>query len=95
MTRLAEELDQLEEEPKKFSPDEGEFFTERRPELEPKEFLEGFTLKTFLGALFVGVIMMPGAIYLGADDGPEPGIGRAVDDHHPDSRRWPAARSPR
>ena len=64
MTRLAEELDQLEEEPKKFSPDEGEYFTERRPELEPKEFLEGFTIKTFLGALFIGVIMMPGAIYL-------------------------------
>lgn len=43
---------------------EGEYWMARRPELEPKEFREGFTLKTFLGALFVGIIMMPGAIYL-------------------------------
>ena len=37
---------------------------ERRPELEPKEYAEGFTMKTLLGALFIGVIMMPGSIYL-------------------------------
>jgi hypothetical protein len=42
-----------------------DWFTARREDLEPKEFGEGFTLKTVLGALFVGVIMMPGAIYLG------------------------------
>jgi hypothetical protein len=38
---------------------------ERREELEPKEFQDGFTLRTVLGALFVGIIMMPGSIYLG------------------------------
>ena len=41
------------------------FYLERRPELEPKEFRDGFTLKTVLGALFVAILMMPGAIYLG------------------------------
>jgi len=64
VTRLAEELDKLEEAPKEAPEGEGEWYTERRPELEPKEFAEGFTMKTFLGALFIGVIMMPGAIYL-------------------------------
>ena len=45
--------------------DSGQWFAERRPELEPTEFKDGFTLKTVLGALFVAVVMMPGAIYLG------------------------------
>jgi len=45
--------------------DAGQWFTERRPELEPTEFREGFTFKTVLGALFVAIIMLPGAIYLG------------------------------
>ncbi len=46
---------------------EGEFgmYSERLPELEPTEYHEGFTLRTALGALFVGFVMMPGAIYLG------------------------------
>lgn len=29
------------------------------------EFIEGFNIKTVLGALFIGLIMMPGSIYLG------------------------------
>ena len=45
--------------------DIGRWYLERREDLEPKEFQEGFTLKTVLGALFVGVVMMPGSIYLG------------------------------
>jgi hypothetical protein len=61
---LAEELERAEEAPEK-KEDVGQFYMERRPDLEPKEFREGFTLKTVLGALFVGIIMMPGAIYLG------------------------------
>jgi hypothetical protein len=32
---------------------------------EPEEFKDGFDLKTVLGALFIGFIMMPGSIYLG------------------------------
>ena len=31
----------------------------------PEEFQEGFTLRTVIGAFFVGFIMMPGAIYMG------------------------------
>jgi hypothetical protein len=47
---------------------------ETRPaELEPTSFEEGFTIKTVLGALFVGFIMMPGAIYLGLVVGQELG----------------------
>jgi hypothetical protein len=42
----------------------GIFYEERLPELEPESFHEGFTLRTVLGALFVAIIMMPGAIYL-------------------------------
>lgn len=42
-----------------------DFYMSRREDLEPKEFAEGFTFKTIVGALFVGIIMMPGAIYLG------------------------------
>ena len=63
---MAEDLEKREEEA---APEptagEGEWFVERRPELEPKEFAEGFTVKTVLGAVFLGVIMMPGSIYLG------------------------------
>ena len=64
MTRLAEELDRDEEAPKE-DEDSGQWFTERRPELEPTEFREGFTAKTILGTLFVAILMLPGAIYLG------------------------------
>jgi len=63
---LAEERDKAgegREENKKV--DIADFYLERRPELEPTEFRDGFTLKTVLGALFVAVLMMPGAIYLG------------------------------
>ena len=54
---------------------EGAFglYSERLPELEPTEFLEGFTLRTVLGAFFVGFVMMPGAIYLGLMVGQELG----------------------
>ena len=31
----------------------------------PSEFQDGFTMRTVLGAFFVGFIMMPGAIYMG------------------------------
>ena len=63
---MAEQLEPGEEalQPEK-EEDAGQWFAERRPELEPTEFKEGFTLKTVLGAVFVAVIMMPGAIYLG------------------------------
>ncbi len=64
MTRLAEELDGVEEEPKE-DKDSGQWFTERRPELEPKEFRDGFTAKTIFGTFFVAILMLPGAIYLG------------------------------
>ncbi len=36
-----------------------------RQEAGPQEFKEGFTLRTVLGVLFVGMVMMPGGIYLG------------------------------
>ena len=39
-------------------------------------FEEGFTMKTFIGALFVGLIMAPGAIYLGLVAGQ--GLGGAA-----------------
>ena len=61
---MAEDLDKAEEAGKEEG-DAGQWFAERRPELEPTEFREGFTLKTVLGALFVAVIMLPGGIYLG------------------------------
>ena len=44
------------------------------PELAP--FDEGFTVKTIIGSLFVGLIMMPGAIYLGLVAGA--GLGSAA-----------------
>ncbi len=63
---MAEQLEQDEETPQpQPEEDAGQWFAERRPELEPTEFKDGFTLKTILGALFVATIMMPGAIYLG------------------------------
>jgi len=66
VTRLAEELEKREETGEAGAAvGEGDWLYERRPELEPKEFAEGFTLKTMLGALFLGVIMLPGSIYLG------------------------------
>src|SRR5436309_3792950 len=34
---------------------------------------EGFTVRTFVGALFVALVMMPGAIYLGLVSGTELG----------------------
>ncbi len=63
---MAERLDERGEgEPQEKPADAGQWYAERRPELEPTEFREGFTLRTVLGALFVAVIMLPGAIYLG------------------------------
>ena len=32
---------------------------------QPETFEEGFDIKAVIGALFVGFVMMPGAIYLG------------------------------
>ena len=64
---MTEELERREEGPSEqpAAVGEGQWLYERRPELEPKEFAEGFTLKTVLGALFLSVIMLPGSIYLG------------------------------
>ncbi|UCC67750.1 MAG: peptide transporter [Armatimonadota bacterium] len=66
MTGLAEELERAEGAPEETA-EAGmdQWYSARRPELEPKEFREGFTLRTVLGALFVAVLMLPGAIYLG------------------------------
>jgi hypothetical protein len=70
---LSERDDQIEE--PKAGEKEGAFglYSERLPELEPTEFQEGFTARTALGALFVGFIMMPGALYLGLLVGQELG----------------------
>jgi hypothetical protein len=65
VSALAEELEEPEKAEPEAEGDASQFYMERRPDLEPTEFKEGFTLKTVLGALFVGIIMMPGAIYLG------------------------------
>ncbi len=63
---MAEEQDRAGEgREEKKAVDIADFYLERRPELEPTEFRDGFTLKTVLGALFVAILMMPGAIYLG------------------------------
>jgi hypothetical protein len=43
---------------------------------EEEGFEDGFTIKTILGAIFVGIIMMPGAIYLGLVAGQ--GLGAAA-----------------
>ena len=37
----------------------------------PKEFADGFTWKTIIGALFMGLLIMPGAMYLSLVVGPE------------------------
>lgn len=44
---------------------EAMWYGQREPELEPTEFRDGFNFRTILGALFVGIVMMPGTIYLG------------------------------
>jgi len=71
---LSDKDDRVEQPPRE-PEKEGEFglYSERLPELEPTEFHEGFTLRTILGAFFVGFIMMPGAIYLGLLVGQELG----------------------
>ncbi len=61
---MAEQIDR-DEAAEERAEEAGEWYAGRRPELEPKEFEEGFTLKTILGALFVAVVMLPGGIYLG------------------------------
>jgi len=65
VTGLAEHVQENEEKALAPTEPEDDFFAARREELEPKEFEDGFTLKTVIGALFVGIVMMPGAIYLG------------------------------
>ena len=45
------------------APGQEDLFNEREP------FREGFTSKTMIGALFVGFIMLPGAIYMGLVNG--------------------------
>src|SRR4028118_355113 len=42
---------------------------------ESDDFIDGFSWRTVLGALFIGFIMMPGAIYLGLITGQ--GLGAA------------------
>ena len=34
-------------------------------DVQGQRFQDGFTIRTVIGALFVGLIMMPGAMYLG------------------------------
>ncbi len=34
-------------------------------EWEEEEFVDGFNIRTVFGALFIGLVMMPGSIYLG------------------------------
>ena len=72
---MAEQTERGEEAPQE-KEDVGQWYAERRPEFEPTEFREGFTLKTILGAVFVAVLMMPGAVYLGLLGGPN--LGPAV-----------------
>lgn len=45
-------------------------------ELAPTEFVEGFSLRTVIGAFFIGFVMMPAAIYLGLVAGQ--GLGPAA-----------------
>ena len=48
------------------------------PEVTPEpEFQEGFTLKTFLGTLFIAMFMLPGGLYLGLVAGQ--GVGDAAE----------------
>ena len=65
MSGLAEQREETTEEVRKPEAPADDFYMSRREDLEPKEYAEGFTAKTIVGALFVGIIMMPGAIYLG------------------------------
>src|SRR5436305_14329138 len=46
-------------------------------ELHAVQYQEGFTAKTVIGALFVGFIMLPGALYLGLVAGA--GLGPAAE----------------
>jgi hypothetical protein len=62
---LAEESRAIETEQERRERDAVERLETRPVELEPTSFEEGFTIKTVLGALFVGFLMMPGSIYLG------------------------------
>lgn len=39
------------------------------PEMDRGPFVDGFSMKTVLGAIFVAIVMMPGAIYLGLTAG--------------------------
>ncbi|RYG39641.1 peptide transporter [bacterium] len=50
---------------------------EETDRLEPQKFEDGFTLKTFLGALFIALFMLPGGMYLGLVAGQ--GIGDAAE----------------
>ncbi|MGQ9923308.1 MAG: peptide transporter, partial [Armatimonadota bacterium] len=43
---------------------------------EAREYENGFTIKTVIGALFIGFIMMPGAMYMGLVAGQ--GLGPAA-----------------
>ena len=43
----------------------------------PDKFEEGFNLKTIVGALFLGFVMLPGSIYLGLVAGQN--LGPAVE----------------
>jgi hypothetical protein len=70
---LPDESKPIETEDERRHRDAAERLEERPAELEPTSFEEGFTFKTVLGALFVGFIMMPGAIYLGLVVGGELG----------------------
>jgi len=65
VTGLAEHVQENEEKALAPTPSDDDFYMARREELEPKEFEDGFTGKSIIGALFVGIIMLPGAIYLG------------------------------
>ena len=62
---MAEQIQDTEEREPEPTSEGDDFYTARREELEPKEFADGFTGKSIIGALFVGIIMLPGAIYLG------------------------------
>lgn len=70
---MPDESKPIETEEERLQRERGERLEERPTELEPTSFEEGFTFKTVLGALFVGFIMMPGAIYLGLVVGGELG----------------------
>lgn len=66
------ELARIRQQVETESQDEGEEGTEREPQFE-----DGFSGKTVAGALFVGFIMLPGALYLGLVAGQ--GLGAAAE----------------